>query len=129
VSLEGDGLGERIREACGGDGPTLVVDPLWGAPVTAAVEAAAPGARVVHVGQSAGPEATLASSHIRGKRLSILGHSNFALSADERRDAYLELAEHVAAGRITLDLETFPLDRIGEAWAAQARGAKAVVLL
>jgi NADPH:quinone reductase-like Zn-dependent oxidoreductase len=129
VTLEGEGLTERFREACGGDGPTLVVDPLWGAPVAAAVEAAAPGARIVHVGQSAGPEATLASSQVRGKQLAILGHSNFALTPDERRGAYVELAGHVAAGRIALDVHTFPLDRVGEAWAAQERGAKAVVLL
>lgn len=129
VSLEGDDVAGRLREACGGDGPTLVIDPLWGGPVASAVEAAAPGARIVHLGQSAGPEATLLSSLVRGKQLSILGHSNFALTAAERRTAYLELTEHVAAGRIRVDVETFPLGRVAEAWAAQARGAKAVVLL
>ncbi len=129
VSLDGDGLSERLREAAGGDGPTLVVDALWGEPVQAAAEAAAPGARIVHVGQSAGPEATFPSATVRGKRLSILGHSNFALSADERRQAYLEVVEHVAAGRIRIDVETFTLDKVADAWAAQGKGAKAVVRL
>lgn len=127
VSLDGDDLPARLREACGGEGPTLVVDPLWGGPVQAAVEAAAPGARIVHAGQSAGPDATFASAHVRGKQLSILGHSNFALSHDERTRAYLELAGHVAAGRIRIDVETFPLDDVAGAWTAQGRGAKAVV--
>ena len=127
VVLDDEGLAERAREACGGDGPTLVVDFLWGGVVPAAAEAAAPGARIVHVGQSAGPEATLLSSFVRGKQLSILGHSNFALTADERRRAYEDLTEQVAAGRIRLDVETFPLEQIAEAWAAQERGAKAVV--
>jgi len=127
VVLEGDDLADRLRDACGGDGPTLVVDPLWGGVAPIAAEAAAPNARIVHVGQSAGPEATLPSSLVRGKQLSILGHSNFALSHDERRRAYEELTEHVAAGRIRLEVETFPLDRIAEAWAAQGRGTKAVV--
>lgn len=127
VLLAGDGDAERLREACGGDGPTLIVDPLWGEPLRAATEAAAPGARVVHLGQSAGPETTLASAAVRGKELSILGHSNFALSADERRQAYAEVAEHAAAGRIRIDLETFALERVGDAWAAQASGVKAVV--
>ena len=127
VSLDGDDLPERLREACGGDGPTLIVDPLWGEPVRAAAEAAAPEARIVHLGQSAGPEATFASAVVRGKRLSILGHSNFALSPDERRQAYLEVAEHVAAGRITIDVEEFALDQIAAAWVAQERGGKAVV--
>ena len=66
---------------------------------------------------------------MRGKQLSILGFSVFALSPDERADAYLALAGHVASGRITIELETFPLDRVADAWAAQARGTKAVVTL
>ena len=129
VSLEGDGLSERLREAAGGEGPTLVVDALWGEPVQAAVEAAAPGARIVKLGQSAGPEATLPSAAVRGKQLSILGHSNFAFSPDERGQAYLDVTEHVAAGRITIDVETFALDEVGAAWRAQEGGSKAVVCL
>ncbi|MGH3134199.1 MAG: quinone oxidoreductase family protein [Gaiellaceae bacterium] len=127
VLLEGDDLVERLREACGGDGPTVVVDPLWGEPVRAAVEAAAPKARIVHVGQSAGPEATFASAAVRGKQLSILGHSNFGLTPDERRQAYVEVTEQVAAGRISIAVETFSLDEVASAWSAQGGGAKAVV--
>ena len=129
VSLEEDDLAARFAQACGEDGPTLVVDPLWGEPVRAAAQAAAPGARIVHIGQSAGPEATLASAVVRGKQLSILGHSNFALSPDERRQAYLEIAEHLAAGRIRVDVDTYALDEVAAAWEAQGRGAKAVVTL
>ncbi len=127
VSLDRDDLPAELRRACGGDGPTLVVDPLWGAPAQAAAEAAAPEARIVQLGQSAGPEATFASATIRGKRLSILGYSVFALSPDERRQAYLDLTEHVVAGRIRIDVETFSLDEIAAAWSAQQRGGKAVV--
>jgi NADPH2:quinone reductase len=129
VELDGDELAERLREACGGDGPTLVVDPLWGAPGRAAVDAAAPRARIVQLGQSAGPEATLTSGSIRLKELSILGHSNFVLSPDDLREAYLEVVGHVAAGRIAIDYETFTLDEIAAAWEAQSAGRKAVVRL
>jgi NADPH2:quinone reductase len=129
VVLDGEGLAERFREACGGEGPTLVVDPLWGEPARAAVDAAARGARIVQLGQSAGPEATLTSGSVRLKGLSILGHSNFVLSAAELRRAYLEITEHVAAGRITIDFETYPLDQVATAWAAQGAGTKAVVRL
>jgi NADPH2:quinone reductase len=129
VQLDGDGLTERIREACGGEGPTLVVDPLWGEPGRAAVDAAAPRARIVQMGQSAGPEATLTSGSIRLKNLSILGHSSFMLPLSELRQAYLEVGEHVAAGRIAIDVETFALDEIGAAWSAKAEGRKAVVVL
>jgi NADPH2:quinone reductase len=129
VPLEGEDLAGRLREACREDGPTLVVDLLWAEPGRAAVAAAAPGARIVHVGQSAGPEATLASADVRGKQLSILGYSNFRLTEEELGETYAELAAHVAAGRIRIEVETFPLERIGEAWVAQAQGAKAIVLL
>ncbi len=129
VQLESDGLAARLKEACGGDGPTVVIDPLWGAPAAAASEAAAPGARIVNIGQSAGPEATFTSANVRGKQLRILGHSNFAMAADERRETHLELLEQVQAGRIVLDVERFPLERIADAWRAQAGGAKAIVEL
>jgi NADPH:quinone reductase len=129
VVLDGDGLTERFREACGGDGPTLVVDPLWGEPIRAAVDAAARGARIVQLGQSAGPEATLTSGSVRLKGLSILGHSNFVLPHPELRRAYVEVVEHVTAGEITIDYEPYPLDQVANAWAAQASGRKAVVTI
>jgi NADPH:quinone reductase len=129
VSVEGEDLAERLREASGGQGPTLVLDGLWAEPLRAAVEAAAPGARIAHVGQSAGPETTLASAAVRGKRIAILGYSYFPLTPAERAEAYREVTEHVAAGRITVDVETFSLDQIADAWAAQQAGAKAVVRL
>jgi NADPH2:quinone reductase len=129
VVLEGADLATRLRDACGGDGPTVVIDPLWGEPARAAVHAAAPGARIVQLGQSAGPESTLASADIRFKELVILGHTNFALSVPELGEAYTTLCEHVVAGRIRIDATTFPLERVGDAWAAQQQGVKAVVLL
>jgi NADPH:quinone reductase len=129
VTLDGDDLVERFREACGGDGPTLVVDPVWGEPARAAIEAAAPGARIVQVGQSAGAEATLTSAAIRLKQLSILGYTDFALTPEQRREVYGGLTEHVLAGRIRIDVETFPLDAVSQAWSAQQDGRKAVVVL
>ncbi len=129
VTLDADDLVGRFREACGGDGPTLVIDPVWGEPARAAIEAAAPGARIVQVGQSAGPEATLTSAAIRLKQLSILGYTDFALTPEQRREVYGGLTEHVVAGRIRIDVETFPLDEVSRAWSAQQEGRKAVVVL
>jgi len=77
VSLEEDDLAGAFREACGGDGPEYVVDPVWGEPAVAAARAAARGARIVNIGQSAGAEASFASADVRGKQLEILGYSNF----------------------------------------------------
>ena len=124
VSLDDD-----FREACGGDGPTVVIDPLWDGPVTAAADAAAPHARIVHYGQSAGPEATFASGTVRGKELEILGVSNFARTRDELTALHGELLRRARSGDVRVDVETFPLEAIDEAWRRQAAGAKSVVLV
>jgi NADPH2:quinone reductase len=121
------GEADALAAAFGGDGFTVCIDPLWGEPLAQALAAAARRARVVHIGQSAGAESPLRSADVRGKELRILGHSNFALTAEERARAHLELLDHLAAGRIVLDHETFALDDAAAAWAAQQSGAKAIV--
>jgi NADPH2:quinone reductase len=122
VALDGD-----LAAACGGDGPTVVIDALWNGPVAAAAEAAAPRARIVHYGQSAGPEATLKSATMRGKELELLGLSNFARTNEELRALHGDLVRHAKSGAIRLDFETFSLDDVAEAWRRQGAGAKAVV--
>lgn len=118
---EADDLAEAFREATGG-GPDVVLDPLWGEPAEAAVEAAAKGARIAHLGQSAGTHASLRSGAVRMKELSILGHSNFAVSRADRQAACRRMLEHCAAGELTADVERIPLDRIAEAWELQGKG-------
>ena len=110
---------DAICEAFGDDGFTVCIDPLWGAPLAEGLAHAAPHARIVHIGQSAGPEAPLRSADVRGKELQVLGHSNFVLTPEERNRAYLELLAHVTAGRIDLGIERYPLDRVADAWERQ----------
>ena len=131
VSLEEADLVTAFREASGGSGPTYVVDMVWGAPAAAATQAAAPNWRLVQVGQSAGPEATLTSAAVRGKMAEVDGFTVFAVPAEVFREHYLRLAGHASAGEIVLDIETFPLERVAEAWEQLARGAhrKLVVTL
>ena len=96
--------------------PTYVFDPLCGAPLERAVAAAAPGARIVQLGQSAGPAATLSSAAIRGKQLELYGYSNFAVPADVLAEHYRRLVGHALAGEIRVELERVGLDEIGAAW-------------
>jgi NADPH:quinone reductase-like Zn-dependent oxidoreductase len=118
VALRGDD-GEALREATGG-GADLTVDPLWGAPAAAAVEAAAFRGRIVHLGQSAGPESTLRSGAVRGKALDIRGFPLAAAPQEEKARAYRLMLEHAAAGRLGIEHETLPLERVQEAWECQA---------
>jgi NADPH2:quinone reductase len=129
VSCEEPDLAAALREACGGDGPSLVVDPLWGEPVVAAAKAAAPGARIVNIGQSAGPAAPLLSADVRGKQLNVLGHSNFGTSREVLNREYLRLVELAGSGEVELEIERFPLDRAAEAWRRQAEGAGVKVVV
>ena len=95
-----DDLGERLAASVADDPPTLVFDALWGAPLEAAAAVTAPGGRIVHLGQSAGPTATLASGLIRGRQLQIQGYSNFAVPQEAIAAGYRDLLGHAAAGRI-----------------------------
>jgi NADPH2:quinone reductase len=107
-------------EAVGLDGdfgePTYVFDPLCGEPLERAVVAAAPGARIVQCGQSAGATATLPSAAIRGKQLELYGHSNFAVAADVLAEHHGRLVGHAVAGEIKVKLERVGLDEIGGVW-------------
>ena len=120
---EEDDLVAAFKAAFGGDGPSYVFDPLWGAPAAAAAQAAVPWARIVNLGQSAGATSELASAAVRFKTLSILGHTNFAVPVDELADHYRRLVEHTIAGEIRFDVERVSLDDVAAAWARQAEGA------
>jgi NADPH:quinone reductase len=131
ASVRLDGSGEdaaRLREATGG-GAQLTIDPLWGAPAAAAVSAAAHGGRIVQLGQTAGPEATLRSGHVRGKMLSILGFPLAGAPGEARAAAYRRLLEHAAAGEVHVDVETMPLDQVAEAWERQAAHPRGKLVL
>jgi NADPH:quinone reductase len=129
VSLEEDDLVGAFKEAAGGEGPTYIVDTLWGSPAVAAIEAAAPGWRLVQIGQSAGAEATLTSAGIRGKMGELYGYFDFSVPRNEFREEYLRLVGHAAAGEIIFDIEAYPLERVAEAWERQAAGANAKIVV
>ena len=129
VSLEEDDLVAAFKDAAGGDGPTYIVDTLWGPPVVAAIQAAAPGWRLVHIGQSAGAEALLPSAPVRGKMGELYGYTVFAVTKDVLREQYLRLVAHAAASEIVFDIEAYPLERIAEAWERQAAGASAKIVV
>lgn len=120
---------DRVGEEFGDGGFTVCIDPVWGEPIAGVLAHAALHARVVHVGQSAGPVAPLRSADVRGKELVIMGHSNFAMSKEERDRAYLELLDHVIAGRIELDVRRFRLDGAAEAWELQRSGPGGKVVI
>jgi NADPH2:quinone reductase len=112
-------LADEIKRAAEGS-LQVIIDPLWGAPAVAASQAASPRARLVQLGQSAGAEATLASSVVRGKMLNILGHTNFGVDWELKAKAYRRMLGYALDGRLTMDYETLKLEDTPAAWKRQA---------
>ena len=86
------GLADAMRAETSPGGPTLVFDALWGEPLVAALQVAAHGARVINLGQSASPEAVIASALVRGKELDLLGYTNVTVPFDVLTEGYLDAA-------------------------------------
>ena len=132
VQLGGDDLAERFRESAGDAGGfDVIVDPLWGEPGVAAMEASKRFTRHVALGQSAGMHASVSVATVRNKPLTIVGHTNYAIPFEDQQAAYVEMCEHAAAGRLTADVEATPLDDVASAWErlrAGSPGTKLVVV-
>jgi NADPH2:quinone reductase len=108
-------IAARLAKAAGGR-IDLVVDPVWGLPAEAALRVLSPRGRLVNLGSSAAPTAGLSSAVLRSGVLSVLGYTNNALSAQQKAAALGEILEHAAAGRLTTDRETLPLERAADGW-------------
>ncbi len=115
-----DDLPGALREAAGGDGPDVIIDPLWGDPAQAAIAAAGEGARFVQIGSSAAQEISLAAPAFRNKMLVLMGHTNFAAPPEVQRDAFTKMAAHGAKGELVVDVERVALDDAPDAWDRQA---------
>ncbi|HWX74841.1 MAG TPA: zinc-binding alcohol dehydrogenase family protein [Solirubrobacteraceae bacterium] len=114
---EGD-LTEAIREASGGPAD-VVIDTLCGAPAEAALEALAIGGRLVQLGRSAAETMQLRSATVRGRALSIIGHTNGLTPPDVRRRAYEWLLARASTGELRVEVERVPLSGVAEAWVRQ----------
>jgi NADPH:quinone reductase-like Zn-dependent oxidoreductase len=123
-----DTVADRLAQAAG-DRVDLVLDPVWGVPAEAASRVLSPNGRLVNLGSSAGALAGLSSATLRSRVLSVLGYTNNALTDEQKTAALAEILAHAAAGRITADRKTLPLDRAAEGWSrcGQAPHARAVL--
>jgi NADPH2:quinone reductase len=116
-----DGFADALREVAP-DGIDVIVDPLWGPPAMAALEAAGDYGRLVQIGNSASTQAELAASTFRNKHAVIMGYTNFLAPDDVKSDAFARMCRHAADGDLTVDVEEMHLDEIANAWSRQADG-------
>jgi NADPH:quinone reductase-like Zn-dependent oxidoreductase len=125
----GEDWAAGFREASGGRGVDLVIDPVWGEPSVAAMKAAAPGARLVQIGAMAGEAVQLPAAILRANNVDVLGHAVFHAPLEVRRDAYRQLTEHAAKGDIAVAYEEVPLAEMASAWDRQRAGAGTKLVL
>jgi NADPH:quinone reductase-like Zn-dependent oxidoreductase len=125
---DGEDLAGAMSAAAGGR-IDVVIDPLWGEPLVAALNAASFGARIVQIGAGAGADALIPSAAIRGKMLVLMGHTNFAAPAEVKGEAYRRMAEAAAAGDLRVAVEELALEQVAEAWERLAAGSHAKLVL
>jgi NADPH:quinone reductase-like Zn-dependent oxidoreductase len=123
VPLSGDvdALVPRLSAAIGG-AVDVVIDPVFGMAATAATRVLAEGGRLVNLGGASGDVAELSSAVLRSRSAEVLGYTNNALTVDQRRAALTAVAEHAAAGKLTVAHEVVPLADVADAWRRQAGG-------
>jgi NADPH2:quinone reductase len=112
-------LAAALREAAGGGGFDLVLDPLWGEPALAALAALKPFGRAVNMGQSAGAELTLPSTAVRAKPIELIGHTSYTAPEERRAAAYERMARHARDGELRVGIERLALDDVPDAWRRQ----------
>ena len=97
-----------------------MIDPVWGVPGVAALEALGPFGRFVQLGASAGQEAVVKSGAVRGRYISILGFTTFLVPWEDQATAYRTLIDYAVSGQLKVEFEVLPLEAAPEAWKQQA---------
>jgi NADPH:quinone reductase len=111
----------RARFSSAADGRLdVVLDPLWGEPARAAIEALTRDGVYVSFGQASSPLAELSGIPLRNRRITLVGHSGAWATPRERQEA---LTRALALGPLTLDTEELALEEIGDAWERLSRSA------
>jgi NADPH2:quinone reductase len=121
-------LADRLLAAAGL--VDVVFDGLYGMPLEAALRVCAPRARVVNVGNPAGPTAEIPAGLLRGRQLTLSGFAGLHTPLRDKRAALTWLWTALAHGELGIEVRTFHLEDLPAAWRAQASSphAKCVIL-
>ncbi|MFC9968891.1 zinc-binding alcohol dehydrogenase family protein [Nocardia ignorata] len=115
--------------------PTLVLDYVWGAVAEAAfaaVGSSGPSANsvpldYVQIGTLAGTDASLPAALLRSRRIRISGSGLGSVSKEQMIAEVPALLARFADGTFDPPYTTYPLSRVGEAWAHQGRQRAVIV--
>ena len=108
----------------------VVVDPLFGEPFAAAVEAASFGARIVQVGAGAGAESDgLLGADPRQDAGDHGPHELRRPAGRQARRPTRSLSALAASGELKVETEPIELERVAEAWELLQAGSHRKILL
>jgi NADPH2:quinone reductase len=126
---------EAFRREAGEKGFDVIVDYLWGPPTEALLRAitrtefavAGSATRLVEVGESAGPTITLPAAVLRSTALTILGTAGIP-PWDVLTEAFQQVLNHAASGKLRIETERVPLAEIEDAWERNVHARRLVVI-
>nr|WP_311131914.1 hypothetical protein [Nonomuraea gerenzanensis]SBO96241.1 Quinone oxidoreductase [Nonomuraea gerenzanensis] len=81
----------------------------------------------VQIGSLAGAEAALPAALLRSRRIRISGSGAGSVSKAEMIAAFPDIIARFGDGTFDVPYTTFPLSRVGEAWAHQGRTRAVIV--
>lgn len=128
---------EDLIKAFAAQSYDVVIDYLWGAPVSALIAAItgkelmkeAPRTRLVQVGAMAGSHISLPAEALRSSRLEILGSGGGSVAPEAIFKAFPEVMKRAAAGKLVIDLVEMPLREVAAAWNMETTNGSRIVLL
>jgi NADPH2:quinone reductase len=121
IALRPDDDEESLAARLGADVPAVdvVLDALYALPLQAALRVCAPSARVVNIGNAAGPSAHLSAGLLRSRQLTLSGFATYTTSLARKRPALEWLWDALARDALHIDVRTYSLDDLPKAWQAQ----------
>lgn len=128
-------LTAEFRREAGEKRFDVVLDYLWGRPTEALLKAitgsefamAESEMRLVEVGESAGPTINLSAAVLRSTALKILGTGGIP-DWDALKDAFQQVMNHAASGKLRIETERVALAEIESAWGREAHAHRLVVI-
>jgi NADPH:quinone reductase-like Zn-dependent oxidoreductase len=125
---DADALAASLRAACDG-AADVVVDPVFGYSAAAACTVLGSGGRLVNLGSTGGDQATLSSSVLRSRSISVLGYTNNSLLPAQRAAALTAVLREAEFGRIAVEHEVLPLSDCAAGWRSTAAGSGRRIVL
>ncbi|WP_158749774.1 zinc-binding alcohol dehydrogenase family protein [Acidobacterium sp. S8] len=134
LGQEHDALVAAYRKEFAENGVDVVLDYLWGEPAETllsvvsqkGLQHSSPRIRYIQIGNSAGPNITLAGATLRSSGLELLGSGFGSVAMEEIGKSVGEFFQEAAKKPFVFDVKAVPLREIGAYWNASEQGTRLV---